>query len=102
MGLRISKYVWNARLSLFKIKIEINLNIIYLIHIRTSMVNSIAKTAANKRWYENNKEKHNAICAPHSKNYQKTHAVKILAKKRGKYALKICWESFRNIDLFDI
>ena len=66
------------------------------------MPNTPAQYAANKRWYEKNKERHHAMCAPHSKKYHETHSVELLSKKRGKYAFKICWESFRNIDLFDI
>jgi hypothetical protein len=64
------------------------------------MPNSEAKKAANKRWYEANKQKHHAICAPHCKKYNETHKEELLEKARMKYLFKKEFLILRNIDIF--
>lgn len=64
------------------------------------MVNSEAKKRANKKWYENNKKKHNELCLPHIKIYHEKNKEKILEKMRGKYWADKEWLILRNIELF--
>ncbi len=64
------------------------------------MPNTPAKVAANKRWYESNKAKHNAICHQHCVKYYATHKEQLCEKARMKYLLKKEFLILRNIDLF--
>ena len=64
------------------------------------MPNTEAKKAANKRWYEANKQKHFQSCAPHVKKYNEDHKEELLKKARGKYRLNKEFLILRNIDIF--
>lgn len=69
------------------------------------MPNTPAKTAANKKWYELNKTKHNAICYPNGVKYYASHKEHLCEKARIKYHFykNILNQEFlilRNIDLF--
>ena len=64
------------------------------------MPNSIAKTAANKKWYELNKAKHNVCCIKHRAKYYASNKEILCEKARMKYLLKKEFLILRNIDLF--
>jgi len=64
------------------------------------MPNTPAKSAANKKWYELNKEKHHAICFKHHKIYYDNHKDIICEKARMKYLFNKEFLILRNIDLF--
>lgn len=64
------------------------------------MTNSEAKRKANKKWYEENKQKHYECCISHIKKYHEENKKKILEKMRNKYRLDKEFLILRNIDLF--
>jgi len=65
------------------------------------MPNTPAKTAANKKWYELNKTKHNAICLKHHITYYNNNKEQLCEKARMKYLFKKEFLILRNIDLFE-